>query len=163
MRYTPAWASHLPILIKVMAISKGPVLEMGIGLFSTPLLHWLCLDSKRLLISYENDKRFYDSNQAFASPLHQIHYVTNWDEADIEHTHWGLAFIDHAPPERRHIDVARLAKTADYIVIHDSQRHLEQYFHYKEIYGLFKYKYVYRKVKPHTSVLSNFYDLTNIP
>lgn len=162
MIYEPYWCSHLPLLIKTMSVSTGPVLEMGMGPFSTPILHWLCFDQDRPLVSYDNSPEYFAENQKFATPNHQINLVSNWDEADIEHTHWGLVFIDHAPPERRHIDVARVANNADYIVIHDSQRHLDQYFHYKKIYGLFKYKYVYRKVKPHTTVLSNFKDLTNI-
>lgn len=135
---------------------------MGAGPFSTPVLHWLCFDQDRQLTSYDNDKEYIEANKKFATAGHEIKHVDNWDDADIGSTHWGVAFIDHAPPERRHIDVARLASSADYIVIHDSQRHLERYFHYKEIYGLFKYKYVYRKVKPHTTVLSNFYDLKNL-
>lgn len=160
MNYEPAWCSHLPLLVKTMLISTGPVLEMGMGPFSTPILHWLCFDQNRWLISYDNSPEYVEENNKFASDMHQIRHVSNWDDAQIEHTHWGVAFIDHAPPERRHIDVARLANTADYIVIHDSQRHLDQYFHYKKIYGLFKQRYVYRKVKPHASVLSNFKDLT---
>ena len=162
MNYQPEWSSHLPLLVKVMAISTGSVLEMGTGPFSTPILHWLCFDQNRPLISYDNDRQYLELNKKFEGGLHQVKYVANWDEAKIEDTHWGLVFIDHAPPERRHIDVARVANTADYIVIHDSQRHLDPYFHYKKIYGLFKYKYVYRKVKPHTTVLSNFKDITNI-
>jgi len=159
MNYEPSWSSHIPLLVKVMNVSEGPVLEMGIGPFSTPLLHWLCFDQNRTLTSYDNSKEYLEANKTFETSFHQIKYLDNWDDADIENTHWGVVFIDHAPPERRPIDVARVANCADYIVIHDSQRHLDQYFHYKSIYGLFKYKYVYRKVKPHTTVLSNFKDL----
>jgi hypothetical protein len=46
------------------------------------------------------------------------------------------------------------------VVIHDSQRHLDQYFHYKQIYDLYKYRWKYGKVKPHTTVLSNFKEFT---
>ena len=60
MKYWPHWASHYPLLIKVMQITSGDVLELGMGMASTPLLHWLCFDTGRNLISYENNKKYYD-------------------------------------------------------------------------------------------------------
>jgi hypothetical protein len=151
MIYEKSWSSHLPLLIGVMNQSEGPVLELGAGLTSTPVLYWMCFDQDRAFVSYE-------SNPEYAAMLsdYGVRQIDSWDQADIDSVHWGVVLIDHAPPERRHIDVARLKDNADHIVIHDSQRHLDRYFHYKDIYGLFKYRYKYGKVKPHTTVLSNF-------
>ncbi len=143
-----SWCSHIPVLVKALSVSEGPVLELGAGLFSTPLLYWLCFDQDREFVSYEGNKEYADNLVKFG-----VQYANDWDLTPIERP-WGVVFIDHAPPERRHIDVARVAQYADYVVIHDSQKHLEQYFHYSKIYSLFKYKYVYRKTKPHTTVLS---------
>ncbi len=152
MIYDKEWSSHIPLLVKVMEVSEGPVLELGAGLFSTPLLYWLCFDQDRQFISYDNSMEFAQTLQNFG-----VQFVDDWDSVKV--AQYGVVFIDSAPPERRHIDVARFAEHADYIVIHDSQRHLDQYFHYKSIYGLFKYKYKYGEVKPHTTVLSNFKEL----
>ncbi len=151
--YEKSWCSHLPLLIKVMNASEGPVLELGAGLFSTPVLLWMTFDQDRHFETYDNDADWVKQLQKF-----DVQHVADWDDIPVDR-HWGVVFIDHAPPERRHIDVARFANSADYIVIHDSQRHLDQYFHYKDIYHLFKYKYKYGKVKPHTTVLSNFKEL----
>ena len=54
MKIKPAWSSYLPLLIKVLQCSEGPVLELGTGLVSTPVLHWLCFDMGRELVSYDD-------------------------------------------------------------------------------------------------------------
>ena len=36
------WQSHLPALLACIAVTHGPVLELGVGHFSTPHLHALC-------------------------------------------------------------------------------------------------------------------------
>jgi len=161
-KYSPEWGSHIPILIKVLDISEGPVLELGMGVFSTPLLHSLCADKKRLLVSCESDKNYFDAHAAFATNMHKIEFVKNWDNIDIENTRWGVAFVDHAPDKRRIVEVRRLANLADYVIIHDSNGRYDSFFHYKLIYPLFKYRYEYGKAMPHTTVLSNFKDLSNL-
>lgn len=149
MIYEKEWSTHIPLLISVLQQSTGPVLELGAGPFSTPMLYWMCFDMGREFVSYDNDLEYVKTLSKFG-----VIYAPDWDAIDITQ-HWGMAFIDHNV-ERRAPDAARLANNADNVVIHDSQRHLDKYFHYKDIYGLFKYKYKYGKVKPHTTVLSNF-------
>jgi hypothetical protein len=156
MKYHAVYASHIPLLIKTFYLSSGPILEMGMGPFSTPILHWLCFEHERHLVSYDNDPNYFEMNKDFEAAFHEVHLVNDWDEAKIENIHWGLAFIDQKPAIRRKDDVRRLANNADYIVIHDSEISQKHHYNYEEIYPLFKYKYVYRKVKPHTTVLSNF-------
>ena len=160
MHYCKEGASHIPILIKAFELSKGPVLEMGMGPFSTPVLHWLCLDKKRELVSYENNPNWFNKNKIFETNSHKVTFVKDWDEIDISKIHWGVAFIDHAPNERRKVDIKKLANCADYIVIHDSGEYQDEHYLYSEIYPLFKYKYDYTKEKPYTTVLSNFKDLS---
>ena len=161
-QYKPDWASHMPLLIKILDMSEGPVLELGIGPFSTPLLHALCAVKNRLLISYENDKSYFDSHNSFESVQHQIKYVESWDDADIEHIQWGLALVDHAPAKRRVTEIRRLVNHADYVVIHDSNGRFENWYHYSLIYPLFKYQYEYGVLMPHTTVLSNLHDVSNL-
>lgn len=139
----------------------GPVLEMGTGLFSTPLLHWMCLDQKRELVCYENLKEYYDMVAGFATDSHQIHLIENWDDVNIE-KHWGVVLIDHGPDERRIVDVKRVMNYADFIVLHDTNRNFERHTHYSEIWPLFKYRYNYRRQQPYTSVVSNFFDVVEV-
>jgi hypothetical protein len=151
MIWEKEWTSHIPLLIKVMQNSSGPVLELGAGPGSTPLLYWMCFDMERTFESYDSNQEYVDTLSKFG-----VKYVESFDEVPVKK--YDVVFIDSAPPERRHIDVERF-KDSNFIIIHDSQRHLDQYFHYKKIYHLFKYKYKYGKVKPHTTVLSNVSNL----
>lgn len=161
--------SHLPILSRILAMSDGPVLELGMGLFSTPYLHWACFDKKRRLVSYENKKDFYelfifDDKRELGNDYkyHEVKFVENsdWDKIDISE-HWGVVLVDHNPGPRRKEEIRRLANNADYIVVHDTNGRNDWYYHYTEIFSLFKYHYR-TKVYPETSVLSNFKDLSNL-
>jgi len=157
MKYNPGHASYLPVLIKVLQISEGPVLELGSGIYSTPVMHWLCLEAKRRLVTYENDPEIFNMNKDFGTGLHEVKFVEDWDKIPIETEHWGVVFVDHKPAERRKIEIARLSKIADYIVVHDTETQRDrEYGFIKGAFPLFKYRFNYRRQKPYTSVLSNF-------
>lgn len=162
MRYNPGWSSYLPILIKVFQQSKGDVLELGAGVFSTPLLHWLCLDWKRNLVTYENNPEYFELHKKFRSSSHQINFVTDWDYIDIDRK-WGLAFIDHEPSERRKVEAIRLKDKADFVVIHDTNPQDEHKYRFiSEVFPHYKYRYDYKRKFPYTTVLSNFVDLKKL-
>lgn len=160
MQYRPAGASHIPILVKVLGLSDGPVLEMGMGPFSTPILHWLCLDKKRQLFSYENNPRWFEKNKVFETNLHKVNFVEDWDKVDMDNIHWSVVFIDHAPSDRRIVDIKRIVNKADYVIMHDSGDYQDEHYRYSEIYPLFKYRYNYMRQKPYTTIVSNFKDLS---
>ena len=161
--YTPIYSSHLPILIKVLQVSQGPVLELGSGVFSTPVMHWLCLEAKRPLVTYENIKEHFEMNKIFETKTHEIKFVSDWNEAKIEGVHWGVALVDHEPRERRAVEIARLAQIADYVVVHDTEPDHDDIFGFiNKAFPLFKYRYNYKRRRPYTTVLSNFKDLTNL-
>jgi len=148
-----AAGSHIPVLVKMMLKTTGPVLELGSGFNSTPLLYQLCRDQGRPFYSYESDPKW-------AKMVGNITMFTeDFDKVQIENIHWGLAFIDHKPGLRRIIDIRRIANNAEYIVIHDSEPQTERDYKYSEIYPLFKYRYDYTKVRPNTTVLSNFHNI----
>jgi len=158
-KYNPSWGSHIPTLLKVFSASVGPVLELGTGLFSTPLLHALCMDKNRTLVSYESDPAFFALLEKFVNELHQIKLVEDWDSADIDNIHWGMAFIDHKPEDRRIVDVKRLAGNCDYIIIHDSEGRQNSHYHYDLIYPLFKYRAEFAiRNYAHTTILTNLKD-----
>lgn len=156
-------ATHLPLLLRVFEVSEGDVLEMGTGYFSTLILRWYCEMFGRELYSFESIKSWYEKNKAKPKEFHHLFYTPNFDKAEIER-HWGLAFIDHGPNERRVKEIERLANYAEYIVIHDTQPNfhnvdLPTNYHYEKIWPLFKYRYDYTKLLPWTSVVSNFHNL----
>lgn len=159
-------ATHIPLLTRTFDKSEGDVLEIGTGYFSTLLLKWLCTMSGRTLYAYENRQYWYDRAKGKETPFYKVFYTPNYDDADIDR-HWGMVFIDHGPNARRVVEIKRLANLADYIVIHDTQPinkddDLPIDYHYETIWPLFKYRYDYTKIKPWTSVVSNFKDLSNL-
>ena len=155
------YSSHIPVLLYALGITEGPVLEMGVGFFSTPLIHWLCVPHGRKVMSMDNNKQFCDSLKPFAGPLHEIELVRDWEGTKIKQP-WGLAFVDHEPPKRRKIDVARLAEHARLIVLHDTSPEQNRVFEYDEVWPLFKYVYHHYSIFPGTSMLSNFMELENV-
>ena len=119
--------------------------------------------SDRTLYSYESSRGWYQRAMRNPVSFHKVFKVDNYDQADIER-HWGLAFIDHSPDWRRHVEVKRLAYLADYIVIHDTNPEFDglktkKGYKYSKIWPLFKYRYDFTKYFPSTSVVSNFYSL----
>jgi hypothetical protein len=161
MEIKKAWGSHLPVLMKVISLTEGDVLELGMGLYSTPYLHWACLN-KRKLVSYDNDSEIFPSlKKEYGEGLHEVNFVDDWSKIDIEKP-WDVVLVDHAPVARRSEEIKRLANFAKFIVIHDSQERDDKTYHYSTIYPLFKYKLVFDKAKPPTTLLSNFVDINNL-
>lgn len=159
--FKPGEGSHIPVLIKVMYNSEGPVLELGTGFNSTPVLHWLCNEMKRKMVSYESSESFFGIARNYISDFHEVNLARDWDAVDLSQ-HWGVVFIDHAPGPRRNVDLARVANVADYVVVHDTETRSDYYYHYSESFPLYKYRYDYKLAYPETSVLSNFYDPNKI-
>lgn len=162
--------SHLPVLMNIFNITDGPVLELGMGLFSTPYLHWACYEKKRKLVSCESrlewieifdfsDKREVRNDYG---GYHTVYHVEDWDAFDVLQEHWSVVLIDHAPGPRRHVEAARLANNADYIVLHDTNGRHDFHYHYTKIYPLFKYRHNTSKIYPESSVVSNFKDVSKV-
>jgi hypothetical protein len=151
-------ATHIPVLVRAFTLSDGDVLELGVGLFSTPLLRNLCEMSGRTLYSYENKQRWYDVAVKDPKPYHNVFMVDDYTNAPIERR-WGLAFVDHSPGKRRQVEIRRLASFAEYIVIHDTNPEFDKEYRYHRIWPLFKYRYHFTKYFPFTSIVSNFHSL----
>jgi hypothetical protein len=148
----------MTMLIKVLQNSEGPVMELGGGPFSTPLLHWLCKMQGRKMVTYESDPQYYQLCRGFQSSYHKVRFVSedNWDSIPLEN--WGVIFIDHHPDERRVIDLIKFKDHADYIIMHDTEK--EEKYGLKKAYPLFKQIHVWDGCKPWTSVFSNKKELS---
>lgn len=151
-------STHIPVLLKVLAKTSGSVLELGVGGYSTVLMHYMCLNANRLLVSYDNDMKYIGWVKDYTSDTHKIQYIADWDEADILKP-WSVAFIDHKPGPRRGYDAGRLADYAEYVICHDSEESQDRLYEYRKIYDKFKYRWEYRRLFPPTMVFSNFHTL----
>lgn len=157
MRLKPNRGSHLPILMKVVQMTSGPILELGCGLYSTTYLHWICHPTKRRLVTYENNPRYFEFLIEHETDFHEVHCIDNWDSIDISHP-WSVAFIDHAPDKRRGIEAKRLTH-ADYVVAHDTENRNLKKQGYDSAMRLFRYRWKYDETWPHTSLWSDKFDL----
>jgi hypothetical protein len=160
--FKPSDGSHLPILIRLVLTTDGPILELGTGFFSTPVLHWLCAERKRKLVSYESSPKYMQVAENYIADFHEVHFVEDWAKIDIESTHWCIVLIDHGPGPQRKVEMARVANNADYVVVHDTEPKSDKYYHYSEVAHLYKHRFDFDKLYPNTSVFSNFKDLRSL-
>jgi len=160
MRISIKYGSHLPVLSKLVESTTGPILELGIGVYSTPYLHWACFPTKRKLESYESNEGWIRYFRDCRSDFHEVNFIDNWDKLEIN-KFWDIAFIDHTPDFRRSVETKRLANNAKYLILHDTEPEFDALYKYSEIYHLFKYRFDYTLVKPYTTVVSNFVKLEN--
>jgi len=155
------YSTHLPVLMEVMNRTTGDVLELGPGVFSTPVLHWMCETKGRNLLSIENDPKWsWFCRQFFETDKHKHILVKDWDEAKVHiDKPWDVVLIDHSPSKRRVKEITILANKAKFMVLHDADPDKDWDYHYSTIYPLFKYKYLFTDAFHNVALLSNFIDL----
>jgi hypothetical protein len=159
MRVSSRYGTHLPVLMAALARTTGAVLELGVGAFSTPYLHWACAFARRPLLSVESAGPYAEWAQWYAGGRHEVLAVDSFDAAPLEAREWSVALIDHSPSERRVVDVRRLAERCRFVILHDSNGRFESHYHYSTVYPLFKYKRDYGALYPAVTVVRNFEDL----
>lgn len=159
-------STHFPMLIKTVQMTEGPVIELGTGMFSTPLLHWLMFGSGRKLISCESYPHYLDFAKKFENKDHEVRFVKDWATEKFDDGHYSVVFIDHSIAKRAHTrgdDAARFKDIADFVVLHDAGPNSHAKYGYDKIYPLFKYRHDWTGNKVNTTVLSNFIDVTLWP
>lgn len=145
------WGTHLPVLAAIVAVARpGPVLELGAGHYSTPLLHAMCRASGTRLVTIDSDPRWLKKFRSLATLGHHMCSRSAYAFADED---WSVALVDNAMGERSG-DIIALAERAQFVVVHDSN--FPELYGYEEAFAKFKYRADYRRMHPHTAVLSNF-------
>lgn len=145
-----SWATHLPLLVRCVAETSGAVLELGCGLYSTPVLHALC--HNRDLYSVESNTEWVKQFQRYGTGRHRIiHGVAG----DLLARPWSVVLVDHAPASARAEAIQKLT-SADLIVCHDSEHRL---YDYERVLAMFRYRVECRRGAPWTTVVSNTTDL----
>lgn len=152
------FGTHMHVLAAVILQARpGPVLEYGMGFYSTPLLHLLCQEMDRHLLSIDGDPTWADRFAGLESGRHDIKGVRDWAESEpmIDgFNEWAVVFIDHGPETRRVVDAKRLKDRAEFIVVHDWSNTDACAAWQEELLKMFKFSWV-SKVGPCTAVLSN--------
>lgn len=160
------WGSHLPVLMACAAHTTGPVLELGCGDFSTPILHTVCRGRK--LVSLENDPEFIKTYLDLRTADHEIALVPTWNTQHpdllkiLEHP-WDLAFVDQHPCAYRGPFIEILRKNTKLIVAHDTEPVHADLYGYEPLLSTFKYRLDYNRFPfppcPWTSAVSDHLDV----
>lgn len=152
--------THFPILAACLARSSGPVLELGTGDGSTPLIHYAACGVRRFVVSADGDLAWLRKySEGYACPRrHEFIHVGNWDEFSIlEALEWGVALVDCAPGEARYKLAMRLANRCKWVILHDTEKDYNVGTNYTYERATPSYKYVteFRRFRPYTMVCSN--------
>jgi hypothetical protein len=150
------FATHMPVLLACLRHTTGPVLELGSGWCSTPLVS--AFATERLVRTIETNPEWYDriSRVATYQPItrhrHQILYVPDYDDAPILDHEWSVVLLDHEPPPRRGHDARRLRDRCQLMIGHDSE-HPD--YGYGPVFDTFQYRFTLSSVFPWTTVVSD--------
>ena len=150
------YGSHQELLFACVARTRGPVIELGMGNYSTRQLHQMCVPYNRPLCSVETDGNWAAQFDDLRCALHGIQVVRGMEDyRPIDDIAWDVAFVDHAPGEMRQREVKRLAAKTRYIVIHDTDPESDGVYNIRSTIESFKYRLESKRWPPMTTVVSN--------
>ena len=122
---------------------------MGAGLGSTALLRAYALSFGREFETYETDAAWAEKTKAT--------HVLDWDSVNVA---CELLFVDHAPGERRKVDLARAAHLARVVVAHDTEPAADHGYQMRNaIKANYLYAYDFEIQGAWATVMSNFVDV----
>lgn len=161
--------SHMSMLLTAVTHTAGPILEMGAGDYSTPLLHAICSKTKRFVVTADTSKNLLYNFLDLQTDWHVFSYVPvyeddwsvnpkpeMWDGVGLE-VFWSVVLINHRPGERRVKDIERLRPHTKIFVVHDTQ---ESGYGYETLLNSFKYKYVDDRYATETTLVSDTVDVS---
>ncbi len=158
------YGTHQPYLIEAVKRTTGPVLELGSGEGSTTVLHDLCAEQGRMLVTVESDSEWLSKFAHLETPLHKMVFLR--DPATIpcldnprlvdDSDRWGVVFVDHAPGVTRKNAIMRARDATTICVVHDVET---PSYSMDPALALFKYRRDFRKHRPSTCVASNFIEI----
>jgi len=90
------WGSHVRLLTAAALATRGDILELGTGFFSTPLLHQIVKEEvgERMVISTDTDSNWLPLFRNLSAPFHQILLVPVYQDGGT---------CGHYPGERRQV------------------------------------------------------------
>ena len=133
---TDKYATHQPLLVWAVHNTVGSVLELGMGAYSTPLLHMLC--ENRPLVSIDTNPDYFDTFKPLANGWHTLIQATTWEDLPVYDQLWDVIFVDHAPAEARRPVLERIRGIARYVIVHDTE--LQAYYGYDKVFPSYSYR-----------------------
>jgi protein-L-isoaspartate O-methyltransferase len=150
------YGTHREALAAAVARSQGPMLEVGAGAYSTPLLLEVVRATRRQLVTVERNSEWAAPYIRRAKQLgvHRRYHSTPDLLTGLEaFPHFGVALVDGAADERAKAVTALLPK-CDFIVVHDTER-LMDYPGLAEILQTVRFRKDFMEQEPWTSIVSD--------
>ncbi len=175
------FSTHQPLLVAALLSSHGPILEMGGGYYSTPIISAFANIQRREAHTIETGPAMYELLKRFSSPFHKVWPVSGYDfaadgrfiprpettrEQYIEiqarflanfcrtsPTRWSVVFIDQAPGYLRVPAIEHFADTADFIVTHDTE--MAEAYGFEPCLSKFRHRWDSRLQAAHATIVSN--------
>lgn len=154
--YGQGGGTHLPLLAAVLAVARpGPVLEVGTGHCSAPLLSEVCHAMGRQWYVLESDPEWGEA--AAGLPSACISLVQSYGHG--EHPYhpageWAVVFVDCSPGSARLPVVRALRDRAEFIVVHDTDNAGGDVGELVEYLEAFPHVFTYQRMRPWTTVVS---------
>lgn len=147
-------SSHLYSLALAIRTFGNRVLEIGVGWYSTNLIHGICPDA----LSIEEDIKWCEQFQSIFKDkiIHRPNVSDGLQELITGGRLFDVVFVDSYHDEDRIKCVKLLWDINCCIVAHDTERD-----YWNEVISSMKYKRHFKDVTPNTSWLSNIRDVSN--
>jgi hypothetical protein len=173
------YSTHQPLLVAAMVHTDGPILEIGGGFYSTPLISAFANGQMRRALTLDTSEYFVGILKDLQSDYHRIEqipgipfdpigkfspeggrkaaYYVGLQQDVLEQNPgpFSVVFVDQGPGFLRAPAVKFYADRAEFIVVHDTN-HAERYR-----FGLmsnFAYRWDFTAHIPFTTVVSNVRD-----
>ena len=115
-----SWGSHLVPLMACVTATRGAVLEVGVGHWSTPLLHAYCAAAGRTLISIDEDRAWVERFKEYHIGRHTVEHANYGDYLrKMAEKQFSVVFLDGSPGHTRADQAMLFRESANLIVIHD--------------------------------------------
>lgn len=116
--------THQKVLIHLINKLDKPILELGAGDYSTPLIHRAAKKRKLDVLTIDSYQEWADRFDHLKTDSHQIvclDRINTYEFYKKDHTEWGLVFVDNYSWDMRVLAVYNYKDTADYVVLHDTR------------------------------------------
>lgn len=163
--YAHGWGTNIPLLASVVGCTHGPILEIGSGSSSTPLLVEMARGAGRRLVTLDSNAEWLAHNSDLGHP--ELRHFKDWtklrdelrrlegatDATSSAEAYWSVAFIDNDPGPSRLENAKVCASRCEFLVVHDT---LNTWFEGMDAFlDTFEYRYDYTAMTACTSVVSN--------
>lgn len=155
--------SHQRLLVAAALRTSGPILELGVGWYSTPILHEIARAQQRPLLTIDNNSDWLRQFQPLNSEFHKLRLVGWWGEmydlvAKELGERIGLAFIDQGQPIEREYAIRNLLDKVGVFVMHDTEEGFA--YGYSRTIPMFRHLFTDKCQAAWTTVASNEIDVS---